>query len=273
MGRYLDSILTFIDNATGGGARDTLAAASGDSLSLRWFEEGSRVQLYEVWGGNNTSKMDVFIRSPLLHDNVSGMRFSHMFNPTLSGADGNPQLYLAPAWRQVYHPTDTLINEVLATAAADITVCQFVVYDTPTMPGARLITAAEVNARIQNLVGIRVSPAPPAATSTWGTAEAIDSDDNRLKANTEYALLGLLTDLPFTALKITGTDTANFGIPIPGHWDSKITAQWFWEMSTRFNEPFIPVINSNNRGVTTTSLADVGGGTAPLITLQFAELR
>ena len=272
MGRYLDSILTFADNIVGAGARDALAAASGDSLSLRWFEEGSRVHLENVWGGNNTSKMDVFIRSPLLHDNVSGMRFSHMFNPTLSGADGNPQLYLAPYWRQPYHPTDTLIQEVLGTAAADVTICQCVVYDTPTMPGARLATWTEVNARLRNLVGIRVSPAPPAATSTWGTAEAINSDDDRLKANTDYALLGLLTDLPFTAVKVTGPDTGNLGIPIPGHWDSKITAQWFYEMSMRWNEPFIPVINSNNRGVTTTTLADVGGGTAPLITLQFAEL-
>ena len=272
MGRYLDSILTFADNIVGAGARDLLPAASGDSLSLRWFEEGSRVVLSDVWGGNNTSKMDVFIRSPLLHDNVSGMRFSHQFNPTLSGADGNPQLYLAPYWRQPYHPTDTLIVECLGTAAADVTVVQAVTYDTPTMPGARLATWSEVNSRLRNIVGIRVSPAPPAATSTWGAAEAINADDDRLKANTDYALLGILTDLNFTALKITGPDTGNLGIPIPGHWDSKISAQWFYEMSMRWNEPYIPIINSNNKGVTNTAMADVGGGTAPLVTLQFAEL-
>lgn len=272
MGIYLDSILTFKDNLTGGGARDTLAAASGDSLSIRWFEEGTRVTLLDVWGGNNASKMDVFLRSPLMHDNTSGLRFAHMFNPTQSGADGNPNLYLPPAWKQPLVPTDTLVSEVLGTAADDVTVCHSIMYETPTMPGARFLSAEEVSVRTRNLVGIRVSPAPPGATSTWGTSEAISSDDDRLKANTDYALLGLTTDLPFTALKIFGPDTANLGIPIPGYRDESLTAGWFYAMAKRFQMPLIPVINSNNKGVTNTAVADVGGGTAPLISLLFAEL-
>lgn len=273
MGIYCDSILAFKDNLTGGGARDALAAASGDSLSVRWFEEGTRVHLLDAWGANNVSKMDVFLRSPLMHDNTSGIRWAHMFNPTQSGADGNPNLYLAPYWKQPLHPTDTLISEVLGTAADDVTVCHSLLYETPTMAGGRFIGAGEVDARTVNLVGIRVSPAPPAATSTWGTAEAINSDDDRLKANTDYALLGLTTDLPFTALKIAGPDTANLGVPIPGYRDEQVTAGWFWDMSRRFNLPLVPVFNSNNKGVTNTSLADVGGGTAPLVCLLFAELR
>lgn len=272
MGIYLDSILTFKDNITGGGARDTLAAASGDSLAVRWFEEGTRVHLLDWWGGNNVSKMDVFLRSPLMHDNTSGLRSAHMFNPTQSGADGNPNLYLPPAWKQPLNPTDTLISECLGTAADDVTVCHSILYETPTMPGARLITAEQVAARTQNLVGIRVSPAPPGATSTWGTSEAINSDDDRLKANTDYAWLGLTTDLPFTALKLFGPDTGNLGIPVPGYRDENITSGWFFDLSKRFGQPLVPVINSNNKGVTNTACADVGGGTAPLICLLFAEL-
>lgn len=272
MGIYYDSILCFKDSLTGGGARDALAAASGDSLSIRWFEAGTRVTLLDVWTGNNASKMDVFIRSPLLHDNTSGIRLAHQFNPTLSGADGNPQLLFGPQYVQPLHPTDTLIVEVLGTALDDVTACLSLMYETPSMPGGRFLTADEVTARAVNRVGIRVSPAPPAATSTWGTAEAINSDDDRLKANTDYALIGLTTDLPFTALKIVGPDTANLGVPIPGHWNAAITSEWFWAMSKRLGIPCVPIINSNNKGVTTTSLADVGGGTAPLVSLQFLEL-
>ncbi len=272
MGTYLDSVLCFKDALTGAGARDALAAASGDSLSIRWFEEGTRVTLLDAWGGNNASKMDVFIHSPLMHDPTSGLRFAHMFNPTQSGADGNPNLYLPPAWKQPLIPTDTLTVEVLGTAADDVTVALSLLYETPSMPGGRFIDAGQVGARTRNLVGIRVSPAPPAATSTWGTAEAINADDDRLKANTDYALLGLTSDLPFTALKITGPDTANLGIPIPGFRGEQITSGWFYDMSKRFQMPLIPVINSNNKGVTNTALADVGGGTAPLVSLLFAEL-
>lgn len=124
-----------------------------------------------------------------------------------------------------------------------------------------------------NTVGIRVSPAPPAATSTYGTAEAINSDDDRLKANKRYALLGLTTDLPFTCLALNGPDTANFRVAIPGYRDEDVTAGWFMDIAKRLQRPCVPIIHSNNRGNTFTRLADVGGGTAPLISLLFAELR
>jgi hypothetical protein len=273
MGVILDDITAFLDNATGGGGWDALAAASGESLSIRWLGDGTRVHLLDCWGGNNVHKCDFSIRSPLLHDNTRGMRFSYMFNPTLSGADGNPQIFMAPFWRQEYEPTDTLVVETLSTAADDVTFSQLLKYDSPNVQGARLMGADEVAARTQNLVGIRVSPAAHATTSTYGTAEAINSDDDRLKANTDYALLGILTDLPFTTLGIFGPDTANFTIPIPGTWDEKISAGYFYEMAKRFNEPLVPIINSNNKGVTFVKVADAGGGTAPLITLQLAELR
>ena len=271
MGIYVDSVLAFKDNITGGGF-ETLSAASGDSLAIRWFEQGTVVTLIDAWGANNVSKCDFSIRSPLLHDNVRGLRFAHMFNPTQSGADGNPNLYLPADYTQPYHPTDTLIVEVSGTAADDVTFVQEILYETPTMAGGRFISHHELMARRKNIVGIRVSPAPAAATSTWGTAEAINADDDRLKANTDYALMGLTTDLPFTARKVVGPDTANLGVPIPGYRDENVSSGWFFDQSRRLNLPLIPVINSNNKGVTNVSAADVGGGTAPLVSLLFVEL-
>lgn len=271
MGVILDSILCYKDSLTGG-SFEALSVASGDSLSLRWLGDGTRVQLLDTFGGNNATKCEFSIRSPLMHDNVRGIRFAHMFNPTLSGADGNPQIYLAPYWRQPLEPTDTLIVEANGTASDDVTFCLSLKYDAPGVQGARLISAAECLARMVNLVGIKTTPVPHATTSTWGASEAINTDDDRLKANTDYALLGATSDLPCTAVKIYGPDTANFGIPFPCSWNESITAGWFYEMSRRWNEPLIPVINSNNKGVTYTAAADVGGGTAPVIDLQFAQL-
>jgi len=271
VGRVLDDITAFADSITGG-AFEAIAAVSGESLSIRWLGEGTSVSLLEAWGGNNAHKCDFSIRSPLLHDNTRGIRFAHMFNPTLSGADGNPQLYLPPYWRQPYEPTDTLVVEVNGTASDDVTFSQCLLYDTPANIGGRFMGAAEVEARLRNLVGIRISPAAAASTSTYGNDEAINSDDDRLKANTDYALLGFTTDLPFTTLGLFGPDTGNFTIPMPGHWDEKITSGWFYDMARRWNTPLIPIINSNNKGVTFTKLADAGGGTAPLISLLFAEL-
>jgi hypothetical protein len=271
MGVILDDITVFKDSLTGG-AFEALTAADGESLSIRWLGDGTRVELLEAWGGNNASKCDFSIRSPLMHDNTRGIRFAHMFNPTLSGSDGDPQLYLPPSWTQPYEPTDTLVVEANGTASDDVTFSQLLCYESPNIQGARLITAQEVTARRKNLVGIRVSPAPHATTSTYGTAEAINSDDDRLKANTDYAWIGLTTDLPFTTLSLFGPDTANFNVCMPGHWDEKITSGWFFEMAHRFNRALVPVINSNNKGVTFTKMAKAGGGTAPLVSLLFVEL-
>jgi hypothetical protein len=230
------------------------------------------VELLEAWGGDSATKCQFSIRSPLLHDNVRGIRLGNMFNPTLSGADGAPQIFLAPYWKQPYEPTDTLIVEANGTAADRCVFTQALRYESPDVQGARLLSAPEVEARLENLVGILVAPTG-AATGDYGTAVALNSSDDRLKANTDYALLGLTTDLPFCTAVVFGPDTANFNIPIPGSWNEQATAGWFYEMARRWNQPLVPVINSNNKGVTFVKIADVGGAVAPNVCLQLAELR
>jgi hypothetical protein len=271
VGTYLDTILCYKDSLSGG-AFEALSVASGESLSLRWFGEGTQAHLLDAFGGNNAHLCEFQIRSPLLHDNVHGIRMKYMFNPTMSGADGNPQAFLAPYFRQKLTPTDTLIVECNGTASDDVSFGMTVLYDAPAYTGGRFITADEVEARNVNLVGISTSPSAAASTSTYGTAEAINSDDNRLKANTDYALIGATSDLPFTFGKVYGPDTGNLGVGISGAWDEKTQAGYFYEMSKRWHMPLVPVINSNNASVTSIQVADVGGGTNPTIALQFVEL-
>ncbi len=268
----LDSIHVFEDGIAGG-AFETLAAADGDSLAIRDYGEGGKVTLISAWGSDNATKCDFSIRSPLLHDNTRGLAWAFMFNPTQSGADGNPNIFLAEDEAQSYWRTDTLIAEVNGTAADDVALTQLLHYEGASTPPAQLITFEELEAQRVNTVGIRVSPAPPAATSTYGTAETIDADDNRLKANKRYAWLGLTTDLPFTTLALNGPDTANFRVACPGYRDQALTSNWFRGLAKALRMPLIPVIHANNRGNTLVRLADVGGGTAPLVRLIFAELR
>lgn len=271
MGRILDTITTFKDNLTGG-SFEALTIASGDSLQLRFLDPNGRIELLEAWAGNNASKMDVSIRSPLLHDNVRGIRFAYMFNPTLNVADGNPQLFMSPYETQRYRPSDTLICEASGTAGDDVTFTQLVLYEGVDVPDGKFISYTDLRARAVNLVGIRISPSPPGATSTYGTAEAINSDDARLKANTMYAWIGATFDLPCTTLAITAPEFGNFRVSMPGSWNTQIASGWFLELSRRFNEPLIPVFNSNNAGNIMSQVADVGGGSNPLISLKLVEL-
>lgn len=272
MGTVIDTITCFKDSLTGS-AFEALTVASGDSLSLRFLDPNAQIKLLEAWGGNNATKCDFSIRSPLLHDNTRGIRFAHMFNPTQSGADGNPQLYMGDYESQDYRPSDTLIVEALGAASDDVTFTQLVWYQGPAVPQAKLISYQEVLNRSVNLLGNRVSPSAAASTSTYGTAESVAADDDRFKANTEYALIGLTTDLPFTTAVIQGPETANYRLPIPGSVVEKIGASWFMELSRRFNQPMVPVFNANNKNNITIAVADVGGGTNPLISLKWVELR
>lgn len=271
MGVAIDTITAFEDGITGG-AFEELAAGSGDSLTLRFLDANADIRLVEAWGGNNATKCDFSIRSPLLHDNTRGIRFAHMFNPTHSGADGNPQLYMSPYEFQKYRPQDTLVVEVNGTASDDVTFTQMVLYDGPGVHDQMLIGYEECMSRAVNLVGIRVSPSPHATTSTYGTAEALNTDDDRLKANTWYALIGMTTDLPFTTLTIKGPETNNLRIPIPGHWNEQITAGWFLELARRFQKRLIPVFNAGNKANIFLEAATAGGGGAPLTSLKFVEL-
>lgn len=272
MGSVIDTITCFKD-ALSGSSFEALTVASGDSLSLRFLDANAKIRLLETWGGNNATKCDFSIRSPLLHDNTRGIRVAQQFNPTLNVADGNPQLHMGQYEWQDYRPSDTLTVEALGTASDDVTFTQLVHYEGPGVPQAKLITWSELQNRQVNILGNRVSPSAHATTSTYGTAEAISSDDDRFKANTEYALLGLTTDLPFTTLVVQGPETANYRIPIPGHWNSRITASWFPEISRRFNIAAVPVFNANNKANITTAVADAGGGSNPLVSLKWAELR
>jgi hypothetical protein len=271
MGRIIDTITSFKDAITGGGF-ESLAAASGDSLSLRFLDQSADIRLLEAWGGNNASKCDFSIMSPLLHDNNRGIRFAHPFNPTQSVADGNPTLYMSPYETQKYRPSDTLTVQVSGTAADDVTFTQLVMYDGPGVPDGRYISYEECMARSVNLVGIRVSPSAHATTSTYGTAENLNADDDRLKANTFYALIGATTDLPFTTLTIKGPETGNFRVPMPGVPQGNLLGGWFLELSRRFQRPLVPVFNANNKGNIQVEVADAGGGSAPLISLKFLEL-
>jgi hypothetical protein len=128
-GPALDSIMGLLLNATGGGGWDALTAGSGDSFSIKSFPSGSRAHIVGVHGGNSTTKCDFSIRAPRMHDSPRGYRMAYEFNPTLSGADGNPALLWPLGLKQEVHSTDTLVSETLATANDDVNLVASIYYE------------------------------------------------------------------------------------------------------------------------------------------------
>lgn len=271
MPRAVQLINMFKQNLTGG-AFEALAAGTGDSLTIANYREGTRATIDEVWAGDSANVAQYDIRSPRFHDNVRGLRFTQQFNPTTSVADGNPQVLMPGVARQPIYKSDTLVAEVNATAANNVNLGVLISYEDLPGSAARLASWGEIEPRIQNFVGILCN-ATAGATGDWGTTRAFNADDDRLIADTDYAVLGYHTQVPLTGIAILGPDTGNYRIGGPGSWNQEMTSHWFVLLSARYGEPYIPIISSNNKAVTSVQAFDCSGATASQSVWMLAQLN
>jgi hypothetical protein len=272
MGKCLQVVHTLKQNITGGGSFEALAAGTSDSLNVPNFAPGSPAWLLQMWGGNSANACEFDVRSPNFHDNTRGIRSAYMFNPTLSGADGDPQLLLPPRLKQPLYPSDTLTVEVNGTATNNVALDLLMYFDN--LPGAdqNLIGWSELEARTVDNVGIRVS-VTAGATGDYGSNRLLNQDDDRLIANTDYAILGATSQLPCGLLAFTAPETSGRRIGLPLHWNELVSGDWFYTCSKEFGFDCIPVVNSNNRGNVVFQAADAAAAVATAATIIMAELR
>jgi hypothetical protein len=244
----LTSISTFKQSLSGS-AFEALAAVSGDSLSIIAFPDSSQAWVEEVISGNSAHKMEVAVYSPRFGDNQYGMRLQHQFNPTTSGADGDPQLILPRVIDIPVYSTDTLNVQANGTASDNANVTLQLYYENIQGAGQRLASWDTISGNIVRYLAIEVT-VTPGTTGSPGTAVALNANDDRLQADQDYALLGYNVDLPATCFRLRGPDTGFYNIPMPGHWDSRHTSDWFVQAGKQRNRPHIPIINANNKATT-----------------------
>jgi hypothetical protein len=254
--------------STGTAIGATLVATTivaGDSFQIKNQVGNVPAWLLQFWVDNQFAGL-VRIRSPKFHDNVDAIR-----SRVLAGILEPLLPWGAP---QPLYPQDVETVELAGSVVAgDIeTVVQQIYY--PDLPGqnARLAHWDAIKARIKNLVGQRIA-ITIGTTAGYNGARAINADTDLLKANTDYAVLGMTTDTETAALCLRGPDTGNLRVSVPGEpglWHH--TNYWFKGLSTAYNLPLIPIINSANKGGTLIDVAgDENGGTAN-ITILLAEL-
>lgn len=258
----------FFKQAITGGAFEALAAGAGDQLAVPNFAGGSRAWLLEAWGAGSATAADFGLRSPSFHDNTRGIRMAYDIKP----AAGDPEMLLPYLVRQQLYASDVMIAEVNGTAANNVGFDILAYYEN--LPGAeqRLASWAEVDSRSVDMVGVFVNPTAGAA-GDWGANRLLNADDDRLNANTDYAILGAVSQVRSLALSITAPETSGRRITLPLSPQSAISAGWFVDISAKYALPLIPIINSNNRGNINLQVADPNGATVPHVTLLLMELR
>lgn len=275
----LTCVNTFKQSLTGG-SFEALAAATKDSLSVvstgdpntpaGWIEE--------VWVGNSAAKMEWEIFSQRFGDNQNGLRGQSMFNPTMSGADGVPQLVFPrtldiPVWS-----SDALNVSVNGSNTNNANVGYQIYYQNFLGSSQRLAPASQIEGTVKTgiagnsrVLGIEVT-VTPGTTGNYGTAVALNANDDRLQADYDYALIGYSCDQPVLCFGISGPDTGQYRIPMPGHWDARHTSDWFFQQSRWRSSPRVPIINANNKGQTFLDAIDPANPGATKLSLYLAQL-
>jgi len=218
--------------------------ATGNSLQIRSADTSSKVLMLGMWGWNQTAGT-LRVRSPRLHDFQQGVRMrvpANLVSPMIPGTCGL-------MFGQPLVPQDTLTVEQtgVATAGHIETGSLLVYYDS--LPGiaARFTDPATVVGKGANIIGQEVSVTTGTAGGYSGQVTITSSFDN-FKANTDYALIGCMTDSRVATVRIQGVDSGNLGLGIPGEYTMRdLQSQWFMRLSEAFALPLVPVFNSANK--------------------------
>jgi hypothetical protein len=251
-----------------GAALAATTITAGDSFTVKNASLSSDVFLLNLWVDAQLAGI-ARIRSPKLHDNTDAIRTRTRVNclePLLPW--GVPQRLV---------PQDTEIVELQGSVTAgDIeSVTQLIYYaDLPGQAG-RFITPDVLKQRMKNFFANRLA-ITVGSTAAYTGARAINADQDLLQANTDYAVIGMTTDLRVGSICLRGPDTGNLRVSCPGGADVQDAmarySRWFRDLSIGYGMPLIPVINSANKGATQIDVVgDENGGTSN-VTLWLAQL-
>jgi len=247
MGLGIDTVLLDVHNALTTAIGLTAATtAVGDSLAVRNFGDNASATLENVFVQGASAPRRVRLLSPRLHDNVTGISFQSAENPTefLLARDISQQLYAA----------DQLVAQMDAAGSSD-TVAALSVYYTD-LPGvsANLKTWDQIANRIIDIKPVEVDVTTNATIGAWQDT-VITTTENQLKANYDYALLGMETSAALLCQGIKGPATGNLRICMPAASPTLRLTDYFVFQSQASGKPWIPVFAANDRAATFVSTA------------------
>jgi hypothetical protein len=241
----------------------TLAAAPGDSLSIRNFPAGQYAQiealLYSAGGSQR-----VRVVSPNLHDNQTGITFEPLEVPAA--------FLLAAPFSINLQANDQLAVQGGIAAAGTISGALQIYYSS--LPGisARLHSWGDISGNIRYIKSVEVDLSA-IAVGAW-TDTLITTTENQLHANKDYAVLGYQCATALDVVGFKGSATGNLRVCGPGASTTLDISEYFVYMSEENNLPYIPVFNSDDRFAAYVSAFNhvAVGGAAAHVYLILAEL-
>lgn len=269
MGRILDTVTGFV--TAPGGTFTAWTMATGDSLAVRAATPNTNIWLIGAWAWNQVAGV-MRVRSPRLHDNVQGIRMRTPVNLV----QNKIPLRMTPGAAQKLFTQDTLIVEQTGSGVAgQIETGSLLIWydDVPGVAG-RYIDQATLRKNGVNLMDQEVTITTGVAGGYSG-AVAVNSQagTDDWKANTDYALVGAVTDSRLSSFTVKGVDTGNVRVAFPGEvTEPDETTNWFPSLAAATGLPCIPVFNSQNKGAITVEGVSQQVAVTAVLSLMFVEL-
>jgi hypothetical protein len=260
MGRAIDTILGQVTNQVA--LSNLVLAGSGDTLQVKQFADQSKAVLENIIikGGQVATAR---ITSPVLHDPVRGI--------TILSAQAPTTLSLPREIGQPLTKGDVLSVQATSGGANSTAVALQHYYEDLGGTDALLYHWADISGNIINVKPLEVDVAASAVIGAWNDT-ALTTTESLLHANKYYACLGYNVDVACAVVALRGPDTGNLRVGGPGSTLQMVTADYWAAESDRTSRPHIPVIQANNAGGTTVSVADNAASTAVKVQLILAEL-
>jgi hypothetical protein len=265
MPRALEVIAGFATNP--GATLTTITPSTGSSTTVRGTDTSKGTWLLSSWAFCATAGT-LRITSPRLHDQSQGIR--NRVTAALSAP-------LAPGWNdagfaQRLYAQDNLTVQISGGGAELDCAALLIGYDDLTGVAGRFIDHPTLKKQGINLVTVEVT-VTAVATGNFGGSVAINSTNDNLIANTDYAIVGAMTDTRGCAGRILGVDFGNLGVGFPLEPSMRfLTQNWFQALSIAFNAPYIPVFNSANKTATTVDVETNGAGGTYIVNLECVQL-
>lgn len=252
-------------SATAPGAAGAAAAAfTGDSLTIK--NSRGPAQILAIWG-NNQSEGFHQITFPSGHDTTRGWR------TIMEAAAVQTRNVMGAAI--IVQPQELLSITIAGSAVAGDVETGHMLVHYKDLPGvnSREIDWAEVMRDGEEQTTVQATITAAAGPGYTGS-ELINADSDLLRANRDYAVLGIETETPQGCIRIVGPDTGNVGTGCPGdNLNGQITGGFYGMLSRAYNMPLIPVINSGNKQSTSLTVGGNENAVSTIISINLVMLK
>lgn len=247
-----------------GAAGAPASVAPGGNYSLTIKNSRTAAMVLALWGFNQATGWLQWT-APSLHDMIRGFRVDVLPDEPL------PRMPLGLSLNPQPQETQQVTIAGSAVVTEYETACALILYGDLPGVAARMADWDDVRRRTVELTTISATLTGSGRGRT-GVETIIDESD-LLKANRNYAVLGITTSTSVPAIFINGPDTGNVDVGLPGNSsDTEGLQNFFVTLARAYNKPLIPVINSGNKASTYIGFIQNETNVSPLVTLYLALL-